>query len=129
GSIDISPGWYQQGHGPPNFHPEVSRLLKLGQECNGAWEWVNQMGEFHVLLSPQMYATGREALICLDTEAKRWEDMDMSSIHITQLEFRLCLSIMVNCTTPYHTDVNGQESWLDMLVTVGDYPPPSISSF
>ncbi|KAI5982372.1 hypothetical protein EDD15DRAFT_2180955 [Pisolithus albus] len=33
------------------------------------------------------------------------------------------VSIMVNCATPYHTDVNGREPWLDMLVTVGDYPP------
>ncbi|KIK15076.1 hypothetical protein PISMIDRAFT_16798 [Pisolithus microcarpus 441] len=70
GSIDLSPGWYQQGHGPPDFHPEVSRLLKSGRECNGAWQWVNEMSEFHTLLSgtlaiihPRMYAAGREALI------------------------------------------------------------------
>ncbi|KAI5996978.1 hypothetical protein EDD15DRAFT_2194686 [Pisolithus albus] len=111
GSIDISPGWYQQGHGPPNFHPEVSRLLKSGRERNGAREWVHQMGEFHALLS------GREALIRLDTEAKRREDTDMSSILPSWNSVYNSLSIMVNRATPYHTDVNGRESWLDMLVT------------
>ncbi|KAI6037337.1 hypothetical protein BKA83DRAFT_4120837 [Pisolithus microcarpus] len=77
GSIDLSPGWYQQGHGPPDFHPEVSRLLKSGWECNGAWQWVNEMSEFHALLlgtlaviHPQMYAAGQEALIQLDMEVK-----------------------------------------------------------
>ncbi|KAI6026874.1 hypothetical protein BKA83DRAFT_4491309 [Pisolithus microcarpus] len=87
GSIDLSPGWYQQGHGPPNFHPEVSRLLKSGWDGNGARQWVDQMSECHSLLSgtlavihPWMYAAGREALIRLDLEAKRREDTDMSSI-------------------------------------------------
>ncbi|KIK14193.1 hypothetical protein PISMIDRAFT_17451 [Pisolithus microcarpus 441] len=77
GSIDLSPGWYQQGHGPPNFHPEVSRLLKSGWDGNGVRQWVDQMSECHSLLSgmlavihPWMYAAGREALICLDLEAK-----------------------------------------------------------
>ncbi|KAI5982373.1 hypothetical protein EDD15DRAFT_2377877 [Pisolithus albus] len=77
GSIDLSPGWYQQGHGPPNFHPEVSRLLKSGRERNGVCQWVNEMSEFHALLSgtlavihPRMYAAGRETLIRLDMEAK-----------------------------------------------------------
>ncbi|KAI6097558.1 hypothetical protein F5141DRAFT_1067212 [Pisolithus sp. B1] len=79
GSIDLSPGWYQQGHGPPNFHPEVSWLLKAGREQNGTWQWVDQMSEFHALLSG-------------------------------------ALAVM-------HPYVNGQQQWLDMLITVGDYPP------
>ncbi|KAI5991004.1 hypothetical protein EDD15DRAFT_2369410 [Pisolithus albus] len=94
GSIDLLPGWYQQGHGPPNFHPEVSRLLKSGRERNGVRQWVNEMSEFHALLSGTL-----------------------AVIHPR------IASIMVNCATPYHTDVNGREPWLDMLVTVGDYPP------
>ncbi|KIK20554.1 hypothetical protein PISMIDRAFT_71675, partial [Pisolithus microcarpus 441] len=130
GSIDLSPGWYQQGHGPPDFHPEVSRLLKSGREHNGAWQWVNEMSEFHVLLSgmlaiihPRMYAAGWEALIQLDMEVKRREDMDMSSILPSWNSVYNSVSIMVNCATPYHMDVNGWELWLDMLVSVGDYPP------
>ncbi|KIK12075.1 hypothetical protein PISMIDRAFT_121512, partial [Pisolithus microcarpus 441] len=130
GSIDLSPGWYQQGHGPPNFHPEVSRLLKSGRERNGTRQWVNEMSEFHALLSgmlavihPRMYAAGREALIRLDMEAKRREDADMSSILPSWNSVYNSVSIMVNRVTPYHTDVNGREPWLDMLVTVGDYLP------
>ncbi|KAI6106026.1 hypothetical protein EV401DRAFT_1873690 [Pisolithus croceorrhizus] len=33
------------------------------------------------------------------------------------------MSIMVNCATPYHTDVNGWQQWLDMLIMDGNYPP------
>ncbi|KAI6016676.1 hypothetical protein BKA83DRAFT_4497810 [Pisolithus microcarpus] len=103
GSIDLSPGWYQQGHGPPNFHPEVSRLLKSGRDGNGAWQWVDQMSECHSLLSgtlavihPRMYAAGREALIRLDLEAKRREDTDMSSILPSWNTVYNSVSIMVN---------------------------------
>ncbi|KIK10805.1 hypothetical protein PISMIDRAFT_123904 [Pisolithus microcarpus 441] len=134
GSIDLSPGWYQQGHGPANFHPKVSRLLKSGRECNGARQWVNEMSEFHALLSgtlavihPWMYSSGREALIHLEMEAKQCEDVDMASILPSWNSIYNSVSIMVNRATPYHTDVNGREPWLDMqshmLVTVGDYPP------
>ncbi|KAI6122410.1 hypothetical protein EDD17DRAFT_1505230 [Pisolithus thermaeus] len=67
--------WYRPitrvvSEGPPNFHPEVSQLLKSGQKQNGTWEWVDQMSEFHVLLlgtlmviHPHMYASGEEVLI------------------------------------------------------------------
>ncbi|KAI6162758.1 hypothetical protein EDD17DRAFT_1507887, partial [Pisolithus thermaeus] len=94
GSIDLSPGWYQQGRGPLNFHPEVSQLLKSGREQNGTWEWVDEMSEFHALLS------GTLAVI---------------HPHI--------ISIMANRATPYHRDVNGQQQWLDMLITIGHYAP------
>ncbi|KAI6137281.1 hypothetical protein F5141DRAFT_1060139 [Pisolithus sp. B1] len=81
GSIDLSPGWYQQGHG-------VSQLLKSGREQNGTWQWVDQMSKFHALLS--------RTLMVIHP-------------HI--------------CATPYHTNVNGWQQWLDMLITVGNYPP------
>ncbi|KAI6097425.1 hypothetical protein EDD16DRAFT_1527593 [Pisolithus croceorrhizus] len=146
GSIDLSPGWYQQGRGvrdssfhnlcvgdmgqPPNFHPEVSRLLKSGREQNRTWEWVDEMSEFHVLLSgtlmvihPHMYASGREVLIRLGADAQQRGDTDMSSIlPIWNLVYN-SISIMANCTTPYHRDVNGQQQWLDMLIMVGHYVP------
>ncbi|KAI6022312.1 hypothetical protein BKA83DRAFT_4493585 [Pisolithus microcarpus] len=108
GSIDLLPGWYQQGHGPPNFHPEVSRLLKSGWDGNGASSgWIKW----------------REALIHLNLEAKRREDTDMSSILPSWNTIYNSMSIMVNRATPYCTDINGWELWLDMLVMVGDYLP------
>ncbi|KAI6027091.1 hypothetical protein EDC04DRAFT_2573197 [Pisolithus marmoratus] len=129
GSIDLLPAWYQQGHRPPDFHPKVSKLLKLGEEYNGVWQWVNQMSEVHALRSgmlaiihPQMYSTGWEALIQLDMKAKQWKDADISSILPSWNAGYSSMLIMVNHTTPYHMDINGWEQWLDMLVTVGDYP-------
>ncbi|KAI6107107.1 hypothetical protein EDD16DRAFT_1712613 [Pisolithus croceorrhizus] len=75
GSIDLSPGWYQQGQGPPNFHPEASQLLKSGQEQNRMQEWVDEMSKFHALLlgtlmviHPHMYASCQEILIQLGVD-------------------------------------------------------------
>ncbi|KAI6156314.1 hypothetical protein EDD17DRAFT_1489456, partial [Pisolithus thermaeus] len=50
-------------------------------------------------------------------------DTDMSSILPIWNSVYNSVSIMVNHATPYHTDVNGQQQWLDMLIMVGDYPP------
>ncbi|KAI6005416.1 hypothetical protein EDC04DRAFT_2611552 [Pisolithus marmoratus] len=110
------------------FHPEVSWLLKSSQKPNGMQQWVDQMSDVHALLSgmlavihPQMFAAGWEALIQLGMEARTQEDMDMSSILQIWNSVYNCTSIMVNCATPYHTDINGWQPWLDMLMMVGDY--------
>ncbi|KAI6161599.1 hypothetical protein EDD17DRAFT_1481306 [Pisolithus thermaeus] len=108
GSIDLSPGWYQQGHG-------VSQLLKAGREQNGMQQWVDQMSKFHALLS--------RTLTVMHPHAQQWQDTDMSSILPMWNSVYNSMSIMVNCTTPYHTDVNGWQQWLDMLIMVGNYPP------
>ncbi|KAI6039250.1 hypothetical protein EDC04DRAFT_2603358 [Pisolithus marmoratus] len=111
GSIDLSLAWQ-----PPNFHPKVSKLLRLGEESNSAQQWVNQMSEVHALLSrmlaiihPWMYSAGWEALIQFDMKAKQWKDADISSILPSWNAVYSSMSIMVNCTTPYHMDINGWE--------------------
>ncbi|KAI5982968.1 hypothetical protein EDD15DRAFT_2202449 [Pisolithus albus] len=130
GSLDLSPAWYQQGHGPPNFHPEVSKLLKSRNAHMGARGWVNDMSEFHSLLSGtlsvihlRMYEAGCEVLIRLNDLANRRDDADMRSILPIWSSVYNSVSIMVNRTTPYHIDINGREPWLDMLVTVSEYQP------
>ncbi|KAI6046655.1 hypothetical protein EDC04DRAFT_2597790 [Pisolithus marmoratus] len=122
-------GWLKPGE-EVKVHPKVSRLLKSGRKPNGMQQWVDQMSDIHALLSgtlavihPWMFAAGREALIRLGMEARTQEDTDMSSILWIWNSLYNCASIMVNCTTPYHTDINGWEPWLDMLMMVGDYTP------
>ncbi|KAI6096268.1 hypothetical protein EDD16DRAFT_1528136 [Pisolithus croceorrhizus] len=118
GSLNLSPAWQL-----PNFHPEVSRLLKSQNAHNGVHRWVNRMSKFHALLSgtlsmihPHMYAAGHEVFIRLNDSAKQRKDADMQLIlPIRNLVYN-SMSIMVNCTTPYHTDINGWEPWLDMLI-------------
>ncbi|KAI6037845.1 hypothetical protein EDC04DRAFT_2570711 [Pisolithus marmoratus] len=121
GSLDLLPTWFQQGHG-------VSSLLKDGREKNGACGWVDQASNFHALLFRilsiihlQMYAVGHDVLVQLNEKAKCQQDMDMQSILPIWNSIYNNMSIMVNCATPYHTDINGQEPWLDMLVMVGNY--------
>ncbi|KAI5980682.1 hypothetical protein F5J12DRAFT_901329 [Pisolithus orientalis] len=76
GAINLSLTWFQQGHGPQNSFLEASWLLKSRTENTSTREWVNQMSNTNALLSailhvihPQMYADGREALICLGEQA------------------------------------------------------------
>ncbi|KAI6156212.1 hypothetical protein EDD17DRAFT_1489641, partial [Pisolithus thermaeus] len=93
-------------------------------------EWVDEMSEFHVLLSgtlvvihPCMYASGWEVLIRLGADTQQRGDTDMSSILLIWNSVYNSISIMANHATPYHRDVNGQQQWLDMLITVGHYAP------
>ncbi|KAI5999889.1 hypothetical protein F5J12DRAFT_724288 [Pisolithus orientalis] len=123
GSINLSPMWFQQGH-------EVSWLLKSRTANTSAREWVNQMSNMNALLSailhvihPQVYADGREALICLGKQVEQWADSDMTSILPIWSSTYSSMSMMVNQASCYHRDINGQDLWYDMLVTVGDYPP------
>ncbi|KAI6009979.1 hypothetical protein BKA83DRAFT_4133076 [Pisolithus microcarpus] len=130
GTIDLSPAWFQQGHGPPNHCPEVSHLLKARMGLQGPRGWLADMAGVHALLSgalmvihPRMYRAGKEALSHLSAKANAEADTDMISALSIWNNVYSSMSIMVNRATPYHTDINGRPSWLDMLLTVGDYKP------
>ncbi|KAI6010869.1 hypothetical protein F5J12DRAFT_781842 [Pisolithus orientalis] len=94
GAIKLSPAWFQQGHGPQNGFLEASWLLKSRMENTSTREWVDQMSDTNALLSV--------------------------ILHVIHLQI---MSMMVNQATCYHRDINGQDPWYDMLVTVGNYLP------
>ncbi|KAI5988646.1 hypothetical protein F5J12DRAFT_786826 [Pisolithus orientalis] len=83
GAINLSPAWFQQGHG----------------------------------------VDGREVLICLGKQVEQQADLDMSSILLIWSSTYSSMSMMVNWATCYHRDINGQDPWYDMLVTMGNYLP------
>lgn len=133
GAINLSPAWFQQGRGPSNSNPEVSSLLKSKNGGIRTREWVYGMIGMNALLSatlrvihPQMYYAGRDALIRLGIQAESRGDEDVMSILPHWSSVYSAMSIMVNRSTPYHTDVNGRSAWLDMLLTVGNYRPLDI---
>ncbi|KAI5987975.1 hypothetical protein F5J12DRAFT_698526, partial [Pisolithus orientalis] len=122
GTINLSPAWFQQGHGV-----EASQLLISRTENTSTREWVDQMSDTNALLSailhvihPQMYADGREVLIHLGKQVEQQVDSDMSSILPIWSSTYSSMSVMVNWATCYHRDINGWDPWYDMLVTVGD---------
>ncbi|KAI5988684.1 hypothetical protein F5J12DRAFT_786810 [Pisolithus orientalis] len=103
GTINLSPTWFQQGHGPQNGFLEASWLLKSRTENTSTREWVDQMSDTNALLSAILHV--------------EWQvDSDMSSMYSS-------MSVMVNWATCYHRDINGWDPWYDMLVTMGDYLP------
>ncbi|KAI5997841.1 hypothetical protein F5J12DRAFT_785057 [Pisolithus orientalis] len=104
GAINLSPAWFQQGHGPQNGFLEASHGCS-----NPGWKTLLQ--------------GNGEALICLGKQAEQWADSDMSSILLIWSSTYSSMSVMVNQATCYHRDINGQDPWYDMLVTMGNYPP------
>lgn len=130
GAIDLSPAWFQQGRGPPNHCPEVSSLLKGRRGSAGPRGWLTDMAKINALLSgilriihPRMHKDGENALRQLAEKAEAEADRDMASALSIWGSVYSSMSVMVNRATPYHTDMNGRQSWLDMLLTVGDYKP------
>ncbi|KAI5996901.1 hypothetical protein F5J12DRAFT_785313 [Pisolithus orientalis] len=72
GTIDLSPAWFQQAHGPSNplHHPEVSLLLKEKSQPRETRQWLDSMAGLHTILlgalqimHPKMYLNGQEALM------------------------------------------------------------------
>ncbi|KIK20412.1 hypothetical protein PISMIDRAFT_105796, partial [Pisolithus microcarpus 441] len=123
GTIDLSPAWFQQGHG-------VSHLLKARTGLQGLRGWLADMAGVHTLLSgalmvihPCMYHASKEALSHLSAKANAKANANMISALSIWNNVYSSMSIMVNHATPYHMDINGQPSWLDMLLTVGNYKP------
>ncbi|KAI6041602.1 hypothetical protein EDC04DRAFT_2601542 [Pisolithus marmoratus] len=74
----------------------------------------DQPPDFHPKVS-KLLKSGKER-----NGARQWVNQ-MSEVHAL-LSGTLAV-IHPRIATPYHTDMNGREQWLDMLVTVGDYPP------
>ncbi|KAI5999886.1 hypothetical protein F5J12DRAFT_784642 [Pisolithus orientalis] len=111
GAINLSPTWFQQGHGPQNGFPEASWLLKSRMENTSTREWVDQMSNTNALLSAILHVIHLEALICLGEQAEQQADSDMSFI------------LPIWSSTYSSMDINGWDPWYDMLVTMGDYPP------
>ncbi|KAI6046546.1 hypothetical protein EDC04DRAFT_2597987 [Pisolithus marmoratus] len=128
GTINLSPVWFQQGHGPPKHCPEVSHLLKTRTGAEGLCGWLADMTSIHALLSrtlmvihPWMYDTSKQVLAHLAMKANNEANINMVSALSIWNTVYSSMSIMVNCATPYHMDANGWKPWLDMLLTVGEY--------
>ncbi|KAI5986699.1 hypothetical protein F5J12DRAFT_787210 [Pisolithus orientalis] len=98
GAINLSPTWFQQGHGPQNGFPEASWLLKSRKENTSTRQWVDQMSDTNALLSAILHV-------------EKWADLDMSSILPIWSSMYSSMSMMVNQATCYYRDINGWDPW------------------
>lgn len=73
------------------------------------------------IMHPDMYATGREAMVKLGQWASDTNHTEMMSVLPLWPSVFSVVSVMVNRMSPLHTDINGRPQWFDLLVTVGDY--------
>ena len=142
--INLSPTWFQQGQNVGQLSdagqvykfsmqgdtggPKVSSLLKTSQENNRARAWLNVMQEHAALLTaslvimhPEMYAAGQEAMIWLSHWTVKQDDPDLWEVFPMWILMYNVISIMVNQASPFYTDVNGCPQWLDLLLTIGNY--------
>lgn len=104
---------------------------------NAPLDWCRETKPFSELLSgvlsiihPELYKIGQEAMAKLRTNPSEpvggpWvADDETARLHQVLSEWGhpwTAMSIMVNRATPCHRDVNGRNTWMDVLVTVGDY--------
>ena len=106
----------------------MSYHLKAAQSGNGAREWLASISQQAAILSgamaimhPDMYATGREALVRLGRWASESGEDDVKQVSAIWPSIFSVASVMVNRASPLHIDSNGRPQWLDLLATVGTY--------
>lgn len=102
---------------------------------DAALNWCRETKSFSELLGgvlsvihPELYNIAREAMIKLSSGPESggpWVPCEevprLHDVLSTWGHPWTALSVMVNRSTPFHRDVNGRNSWMDLLVTVGDY--------
>ncbi|KAF8421561.1 hypothetical protein L210DRAFT_877735 [Boletus edulis BED1] len=128
GAINLSPSWFQQGRHAGCSKPEVSSLLKGSQTDQSARGWIEANTDQLAILSaamaimhPDMYVTGREALVQLGKWAAEEGQTDMLDVlKIWPTVFSVG-SIVANRASWLHWDLNGRPQWFDFLVTCGAY--------
>lgn len=104
---------------------------------NSALDWCKETKPFSVLLSgvlsiihPELYKIGQKAMATLSMDPSGLVDGPwVAEDEYPRLQEVLshwghpwtAMSIMVNRATPCHRDINGRNTWMDLLVTIGDY--------
>ena len=74
------------------------------------------------LIHPEQYLIGRTALLRLADQPELSGDPNAMIVALENWASPFsALSVIVNRVTPIHRDVQGRDSWLDMLVTYGPY--------
>ena len=86
-------------------------------------QWISALtGGILSLIHPEQYLVGRTALLRLAEQPGLSKDpVAMARILEDWTSPFNGLSVIVNWATPVHRDVQGRDSWLDMLVTHGPY--------
>ncbi|KAF8124771.1 hypothetical protein EV363DRAFT_1177495 [Boletus edulis] len=130
GSIDLSPGWFPQGHSVRTSAPlQMAKILQSGQpDSESIRKWLKEMAGINSIVSatmsimhPDMHLHAREVMNRMWNEAGDQNDSDMSDIlHLWPSVFNV-LSVMVNRCSPLHLDRGGSPQFLDHLLTVGHY--------
>ncbi|KAF9220358.1 hypothetical protein BS17DRAFT_681353, partial [Gyrodon lividus] len=72
-----------------------------------------------LVMHPDLYASGREALLKL---AESNEDTEMTAVLSEWSLVYLVMLVIINRATPFHQDLNCRAQWLDMLATIGGDP-------
>ncbi|KAG2351373.1 hypothetical protein BDR07DRAFT_1319906 [Suillus spraguei] len=124
GCINVAPAWFQLGHGPPKYSPEVSASLR-GQSGD---KYLSAIARPAVIASaalrvmhPRQYWEGLTNIVSLGAMA--------NDMHLHQISDKLgkwssvfcALSIISNRETPFHRDSLSRMQWFDVLTSVGRY--------
>jgi hypothetical protein len=118
----------------PAWNLEISAAMKHPTEDDPIRRWFNQTRVLSAILAgalsiihPELYSLGQQAMLVLGERPEHFvPDADPDRLHTLLKEWVhpwTATSIMVNRSTPVHRDVHGRNSWMDMMVTLGEYSP------
>ncbi|KAF7984919.1 hypothetical protein HWV62_9819, partial [Athelia sp. TMB] len=114
GTLNLSPGWFQQGH------ERLVDGLHISQDMQkkGVHSFLNQNYGFELfinsvtsVMNPQLYSSGLQAIQTIQGDCP----------HIPWHSVWSAMALIVNRETPYHRDTGGSISMHDVLVSAGTH--------
>lgn len=129
GCLNMSPAWFQMGHGGGDNLPEVSATLKSSNASAGGCDWLELNAETNALLAaamaimhPELYQAGTATMAALPDEANAAGVEEIAEVVGKWDSVFNAVSVMINRQSPYHRDPNSPQQSFDLLATFGDYP-------
>ncbi|KAG1868820.1 hypothetical protein C8R48DRAFT_598209 [Suillus tomentosus] len=125
GCINLSPGWFLQGHPSPKFYPEVSATLKQDglTLCQAIQRPAVLAAAALRVMHGGLYWSSLTTRLGLGLWADNNQFKDMANCLRQWASSFTVLAVMCNRRSPLHRDSQSLAEWFDILTSVGDYGP------
>ncbi|KAG1798775.1 hypothetical protein EV424DRAFT_1546170 [Suillus variegatus] len=123
GCINLSPGWFLQGHPAPKFHPEVSATLKQDglTICQAIWRLVVLAAAALRVMHGSLYWSSLTTQLSLGLWADNNQFKEMANCLRQWVSSFTVLAVMCNHCSPLHRDSQSLAQWFDIITSVSDY--------
>ena len=121
GIVNLSPGWFAQGHETANYALQASADMRdhQNQDYLRELKFTNALlGGIHSIIQPELFQSGLEAMDRLAIQTQ--DPYTITALQLWQTPFT-GLSVIINRETITHRDVKGYRASFDLLLTIGNY--------